>query len=168
MDPSYIKPFIASIQNVFSTMMQLEVNTKAPFLKQDNNPDLDVSGVIGMSGDVTGSVVLSFPQATSENLVALFSGTKCAMGSPEFADAIGELVNMVAGGAKAMFKNRKCAISTPSVIVGKSHRIACQSDIPCVVIPCATNCGDLHILIAIKPSETAQAPASPATANAKA
>lgn len=153
MDPNYIKPFIASIQNVFSTMMQLEVQTLAPFLRQDNNPDLDVSGVIGMSGDVTGSVVLSFPQGTAENLVALFSGQKADMGSPEFADAIGELVNMVAGGAKAMFKNRKCSISTPSVIVGKNHRIAQQSDVPCIVIPCNTNCGAVHILIAIKSVE---------------
>jgi chemotaxis protein CheX len=165
MDANYIKPFIASIQNVFSTMMQLEVRAKTPYLKENNNPDLDVSGVIGMSGDVTGSVILSFPQGTAENLVALFSGTKADMGSPEFADAIGELVNMVAGGAKAMFKNRKCAISTPSVIVGKSHRIAHQSDVPCVVIPCGTNCGDLHILIAIKPSDTVvlQASNTPAT-----
>jgi chemotaxis protein CheX len=168
MDPNYIKPFIASIQNVFSTMMQLEVQTKAPFLRVDNNPDLDVSGVIGMSGDVTGSVVLSFPQGTAENLVALFSGQKADMGSPEFADAIGELVNMVAGGAKAMFKNRKCSISTPSVIVGKNHRIAQQSDVPCIVIPCTTNCGDVHILIAIKPNEVAGAASNAAPVGAKA
>jgi CheY-specific phosphatase CheX len=102
-------------------------------MKSDNNPDLDVSGVIGMSGDVTGSVVLSFPQATAENLVALFGGSKADMGSPEFADAIGELVNMVAGGAKAMFKNRKCAISTPSVIVRQEppHRAAERCPLRC-------------------------------------
>lgn len=151
MDPNYIKPFIASIQNVFSTMMQLQVTVREPFLKVDNNPHHDISGVIGMSGDVTGSVILSFPQGTAENVVALFCGSKHPMGTPDFADAIGELVNMVTGGAKAMFKGQKCAISCPSVIVGKDHRVARQTDIPCVVIPCVTDCGDLYIEIAVKP-----------------
>jgi chemotaxis protein CheX len=152
MDANYIKPFVASIQNVFSTMMQLQVVVREPFLKTDNNPNHDVSGVIGMSGDVKGSVILSFPQQTAENVVALFSGSKFSMGSPDFADAIGELVNMVTGGAKAMFKDRKCSISCPSVIVGKDHTVARQSDIPCVVIPCSTDCGDLFIEIAVKPA----------------
>jgi hypothetical protein len=40
------------------------------------------------------------------------------------------------------------------VIVGKDHTVARQSDIPCVVIPCSTDCGDLYIEIAIKPSTT--------------
>jgi chemotaxis protein CheX len=167
MDANYIKPFVASIQNVFSTMMQLQVVVRDPFLKTDNNPNHDVSGVIGMSGDVKGSIILSFPQHTAENVVALFSGSKCSMGTPDFADAIGELVNMVTGGAKAMFKDKKCSISCPSVIVGKDHTVARQSDIPCVVIPCSTDCGDLFIEVAIKPA-AAQAGDKPAKAAANA
>lgn len=165
MDPAYIKPFIASIQNVFSTMMQLPVSVKEPFLKTDDSPVHDISGIIGMSGDVMGSVVLSFPQATGENCVALFCGQKLQMGTPDFADAIGELVNMVSGGAKALFKDKKASISCPSVIIGGNHRVARQSDIPCIVIPCSTDCGELYIEVAIKPA-AADAKKSPAQAAA--
>ena len=59
MDPSYIKPFIASIQNVFSTMLQLPVSIKDPFIKTGSGTSYDVSGIIGMTGEVTGSVVLA-------------------------------------------------------------------------------------------------------------
>jgi chemotaxis protein CheX len=157
MDPTFIKPFIASIQNVFSTMMQLQVTVKEPFVKRDDNPSNDVSGIIGMSGDVQGVVVLSFPQKTAENIVALFAGQQMKLGTPDFADAVGELVNMVSGGAKAMFKDKKVSISCPSVIVGSNHHIARQSDIPCIVIPCGTDCGDLFIEVAIKPATAATA-----------
>lgn len=150
MEAKFIKPFVASIQNVFATMLQLSVTVQPPYIKDDNRPRHDVSGIIGMSGDVTGSVVLSFPQATAENVVALFCGQKYPMGSPDFADAIGELVNMVTGGAKAAFKDAKCSISCPSVIVGGNHTVARQTDIPCVVIPCTTDSGDLFIEVSIK------------------
>ena len=65
MDPQFITPFIKSIQNVFSTMMQLQVNVGDPRLKTEPLPAYDVSGIIGMSGDVVGSIVLSFTRCPS-------------------------------------------------------------------------------------------------------
>lgn len=166
MDAAYITPFIASIQNVFATMMQLKVTIGEPHIKNDQHTTYDISGIIGMSGDVVGSVVLSFPSDTATACVALFSGTKLETTNPDFADAIGELVNMISGGAKGMFQGKKkVSISCPSVVVGKGHTVARQKDTPCVIIPCSTDCGDLVIEIAIR--ETAQAP-QPAGASAAA
>lgn len=150
MDASFIKPFVASIQNVFSTMLQLPVSVNSPFLKEKNGPNCDVSGIIAMNGDIVGTVVLAFPRQTAERIVSLFSGQQLASDSPDFADAVGELVNMVSGGAKAMFTGKKISISCPSVVVGANHLVARQSDMPCIVIPCATDCGDLFIEIAIQ------------------
>jgi chemotaxis protein CheX len=150
MDPAFIKPFVASIQNVFSTMMQLPVNVKAPYIKDGKSASYDVSGIIGLSGDVTGCVVLSFPRETAERIVALFCGQQLTADTSDFADAIGELVNMVSGGAKALFKDRKVSISCPSVVIGQSHVVAGQSDLPSIVIPCATDCGELAIEITIQ------------------
>ena len=67
MDAAFITPFIASIQNVFSTMMQLKVTIGEPHIKTDANTTYDISGIIGMSGDVVGSVVVSFPAATASS-----------------------------------------------------------------------------------------------------
>lgn len=160
MDPMYIKPFVTSIQNVFSTMMQLQVTVKEPFVKPSGGPNHDVSGIIGMSGDVVGSVVLAFPKDTAQNIVNLFTGQQIVFGSSDFADAIGELVNMIAGNAKALFKDKKASISCPSVVVGGNHRVALQSDTACIVIPCSTDCGEVMIEIAIKPAATGPSQAS--------
>lgn len=166
MDASYIKPFIASIQNVFSTMLQLPVTVQAPKLKDGDATTFDVSGIIGMSGDAVGSVVLSFPRETAERVVALFSGTQLSADSADFADAIGELVNMVAGGAKALFGGKKVSISCPSVVIGQGHKLARQTDVPCVCIPCSTDCGDLNIEIAIQDRQAAPAPGKRISATA--
>ncbi len=167
MDPQFITPFIKSVQNVFSTMMQLQVSIGNPQLKTDPAPSYDVSGIIGMSGDVVGSIVLSFTTDTAAALVALFSGQKSNPGDPDFADAIGELVNMVSGNAKGQFPgNKKVSISCPTVVVGRNHIVARQKDIPCVMIPCTTDCGELVIEIAIRPAEAAAGAMAPAAAAA--
>lgn len=151
MDTAYLVPFISSIQNVCATMLQLQVNIGEPHIKSNDVNNCDVSGIIGMSGDVVGTVVLSFPKDTAESIVQLFTGTKLSIDNADFADAIGELVNMVCGNAKGQFSGKKkVSISCPSVVIGKHHAIASQKDLPCVVIPCSTDCGDLVIEITIR------------------
>lgn len=168
MDASYITPFVKSIQNVFSTMLQLPVSVNDPVIKTDTTPTHDVSGIIGMSGDVIGTIILSFKTDAAESIVTLFCGEKLESGTPDFADAVGELVNMVSGGAKALFTDTKdVSISCPSVIVGKDHGVALPSDVPCVMIPCSTDCGEFVIEIAIREAG-AGAATTAASANATA
>lgn len=169
MDPSHITPFITSVQNVFSTMLQLPVEVREPHLKREPKATHDVTAIIGMSGDVRGSVALGFPGDTAERVVALFVGAEVARDSADFADAVGELANMICGGAKAMFPdNGGVSISVPSVVVGAGHTVAQQTDTPCVVIPCDTDCGELMIEIAIRPSTTKDSAKAAAGARANA
>lgn len=151
MDAGLITPFAQSIQNVFSMMLQLPVSVAEPTVKAGGPPSHDVSGIIGMSGDVTGSVVLGLRTETARAIVELFCGERLDPADPDFADALGELVNMICGGAKAMFgETRSVSISCPSVIVGEGHGVAMPSDIPCVAIPCSTERGEFVIEVAIR------------------
>ena len=169
MDPSFIAPFVSSTQNVFSTMLQLPVEIGKPQLKESTDPPHDVTGVIGMTGHVSGSVILSMPMDTATSIVALFSGESLAPESPDFADAVGELVNMVSGGAKAQFPaNGPVSISVPSVIVGRNHSVARQSGVPCIVIPCSTDCGNFVIEVAIRDEAIEGNSSDAATAAARA
>jgi len=166
MDPAYITPFIASVSNVFATMLQLQVSIKDPHVKAAPLGTHDVSGIIGLTGDIIGSVALCMPRETAERIVTLFTGTPMTCEHPDFADAIGELINMISGGAKAQFPKGKSSISCPSVIMGKDHTVAIPKDTPCIVIPCASDCGDFFVEIALK--EKAPAAGAPATAAARA
>lgn len=150
MDQSYIIPFVKSVQNVFETMLQLPVQIGQPEIKHPGDSGHDVSAIIGMSGDVEGSVVLSFPTATAVRVVSIFTGTELQADHEDFADAVGELVNMVSGGAKAQFTGKDVSISCPSVVVGQSHQVYGRKDVVAICIPCDSDCGEFNVEVSIR------------------
>ncbi len=150
MDSSYIMPFVSSIQNVFSTMLQLQVQVQKPTIKNADTLAYDVSGIIGMSGDVEGSVALSFPTATAERVVTLFTGMELTAGHEDFADAIGELVNMISGSAKAQLVDKEVSISCPTVVIGDQHQVHGRKDVLTISIPCESDCGNFTVEVSTR------------------
>ena len=148
-NPKLVVPFVNAVRQVFATMAKVQTAVDRPRLKTDRGASYDVSSIIGFSGDLAGSVVLSFPMETAVKLVKEFTGTAVAPGSPDFADAVGELANMIAGGAKTQLGSL-ASISVPNVIIGSGHVIARLSDVPCIVIPCKTPVGNFAVEVNIK------------------
>lgn len=158
-DSQYILPFIDSVTNVFETMLQLKVEVGTPSIKPAESSSHDVSGIIGMSGDVEGTVVLGFPTSSAERAVSVFTGMEMDAQHEDFADAIGELVNMVSGGAKAKFTNRKVSITCPSVIVGQHHTVSGRKDIVTIHIPVDCDLGGFSVDVSIRDAAAAEAAA---------
>lgn len=144
-----ILPFVNSVRSVFTTMVKVSTSIGKPYLKKNPAPSYDVSSIIGFSGDITGCVVISLQMKAAEQLVSAFAGAPTQADSPDFVDAIGELANMIAGAAKKDL-GHAANISIPSVIIGAGHTIARLSDVPCIVIPCQTPCGDFAVEVSIK------------------
>jgi len=69
--------------------------------------------------------------------------------SEDFVDAVGELCNMIAGNAKKDF-GLNASISIPNVVIGTAHTIARMKDVPCIAIPCHSECGDFSVEVNIK------------------
>lgn len=160
MDVRYINPFIKSVSNVFQTMLSIDITFGKPTAKQNSTPRPDVSAIIGFSGDASGSVVLGFEKSTALKVASAFAGTELGIDDPDFADALGELANMVAGGAKANFEGFNITISLPSVIVGEAHEVIKSKAHPSLVIPCHLSLGDFIVEVAMKAEKTAAVGAS--------
>ncbi len=160
MDVRYINPFIKSIRNVFKTMLSVEVTVDKPHVKAGEGDRPDVSGVIGFSGDASGSVVVSFSKQVALRIVAQFAGTELEIDHADFADAVGELANMIAGGAKSEFEGLDVSISLPSVIIGENHEVSRSSANPRVVIPCRTALGPFDVSVSMKVEKPAMAGAA--------
>ncbi len=156
MDPTFIIPFIKSAKNVFETMFQMPLECGTPSIKTEASASYDVSAIIGFAGEVEGSVVLSFPEAIARRVVTLFVGSEVTS-KEELSDAVGELVNMIAGGAKAQFTSKKVNISCPSVVIGPGHIVHGKKDMVTVMIPATCDCGQFSIEIAMRPSTGAGA-----------
>jgi chemotaxis protein CheX len=144
-----ILPFVNSARTVLSTMAGIETTVAKPFLRNDTVLKHDVSGIIGFTGGVEGSVVIGLDLPVAKSIVKAFAGMELDADSPDFSDAVGELANMIAGSAKRHL-NAVAGISVPTVVIGIGHSTARLRDVPCVVIPCSTPNGDFSVEVNIR------------------
>ena len=144
MDVRHINAFLEATKAVFDTMLKIPVTFGEPGLNRVPQTH-DVSGVIGLSGDVVGVVVVGFGEQTAVRIVCAFAGARHEFGSPDFEDAIGELTNMIVGAAKSKFEGLSVSIGCPSVISSPDHHVARPSDAASICIPCITPGGKFVI-----------------------
>ena len=138
MDAKYINPFVLALVNAMETMMGVSPERGTPYLKREGNTQGDVSAIIGFAGpSVTGSVTLSLPTPVALKFYCLMVGERVFRITGDVQDVVGELANIVAGGAKAELSKENITfnISIPTVVVGHGHSIGHRGDIPVMVIP---------------------------------
>lgn len=149
MKAEFINPFLNATKNVLETMCQTPSVAKKPELKKNKQTYGDVTGIIGMaSEEVQGCMILSFHEKCIINIVAsmLMEDPKTGI-DDEIVDAVGELTNMICGGAKAALAklDHKFDLATPTMITGQGVEISTLSDNPTIVIPFQTDFGDFVI-----------------------
>jgi chemotaxis protein CheX len=168
MDVRFINPFIQSVKRVFETMVHVKMTVGKPYLKNDAKA-ADVSGIIGFSGDAAGAVVISFANEVACKAASSFAGIAIDENHADFADAIGELANMVAGNAKKEFTDLNIKISLPSVVIGEKFVVSNSKLTPRIVIPCNCELGDVNVEVAmefVNSGDQAASANQPATAGA--
>ncbi len=166
MDASYITVFIHATKNVFAARLDLAVTFGKPTL-HENFPhhECDVTCIIGMSGDLVGSVMLNFPMASACEFTARYTSPKGVPASEDVCDAIGEVVDLITGAATAEFEGRNVSFSCPSIVIGDNHKIQLPSDCLCISIYCQSECGSFMIDVSIKRSCLRQEDSCPSTAS---
>ena len=121
-DVQLLNPFIQATLDCLVTMAGCTPQRQRVFIKTDPRMHGDVAGIIGMSQGITGSCVVSFPEGLARRIVSKLLGDAPESLSREMVnDGIGEVANMVAGGAKRIFLTNgthKFEISPPTVIAG--------------------------------------------------
>ena len=147
MNAEIVNAFVVSILDVLQTMAGLEPRRGEARLKGADERCYDVSAVVGVTGQVQGFVALSFSVAAALHVVGCFLGEAMGRVDEQVKDAVGELANMLAGGAKKALAStgREMRISIPSVIVGPSHRIARPRGTPCLEVPFETEAGPFSV-----------------------
>ena len=149
MKAEFINPFLQATKNVIETMAQTPVTAQKPKLKDTKTSYGEVTGIIGMTSEgITGSMIVSFSEKCILKIVAnmLMEEQKPKIDA-EVVDAVGELTNMICGGAKASLAklNHQFALATPTMVMGKGVEISYYSEAPTIVIPFDTADGSFVI-----------------------
>ncbi|EKE83651.1 chemotaxis protein CheX [Idiomarina xiamenensis] len=138
MNVEFINPFLNALQNVLKTMAQMELKPGKPQLKKDEVARGDVSGLIGMVGpQVKGSFSISFDESLAGEIMFKMLGERPEKINDEVCDLVGEITNMVTGGAKRELGERgfEFDMATPIVVSGQNHTISHRADGPKLIMP---------------------------------
>lgn len=97
MDAALVNPFVEGTLHILDTTAFIKVKPEPPFLKKDRKAQGDISGIIEVTGDLTGSAAISFSKKSILGIVSAMFGEEMTEINEEIIDAVGEISNMVAG-----------------------------------------------------------------------
>lgn len=158
-DVRFINPFIASTRTAFGTTANARLQLGTPFVKNPDEPlhrVYPISVVIDLTGTVSGKVVLSLSEPVSLTVASAMLGQRQTSVNADCRDAIGELANMVVGGAKGQLATgRPITVSLPKVM--NTDAVAHVAGRPVLMIPFETATGRFVIQVSMASEAKASA-----------
>ena len=134
----FINPFLAATLEVLKTMAFVDAKNEKPFIKSSLSSAGSVTGIIGMAGEkVQGTMVVSFSKECILRIVSNMLGEEFDKLDEVIVDAVGELTNMISGGAKRRLSEKGYAfeMAIPSMVTGEGIQIYHQANAKAIVIP---------------------------------
>ena len=147
MDVEIINPFIEATKSVLETMASTKALPGKPYLKKDRVAGGEVSGVIGLTGEVGGTFSVSFSESSILSIVSKMFGEEMKELNDEINDAVGEITNIISGqaGQKLEKLGRSVKAAIPAVITGKNHIISHITPFPVFAVDFRTDDGKFAI-----------------------
>ncbi len=152
MDVKFINPFIHGTIEVMEKMAFTRPVPGKPYAKVTDKACGDISGIIGMTGDATGSLAISFSEDCILGIITKMLGETYKEMNREVFDAVGELTNMISGSSRKLMEkdNLKVFAAIPTIVFGRSHTIYHVIKGPSIVIPFKTEAGEFVIDVCLK------------------
>lgn len=151
MKVDYINPFIESVYELFSTMLSATATRGEIGVSREGPNPKDIMALIGLSGHARGMVSLSFPMDTALAMVNQLLSTDTRVIDDTVSDGIAELVNIVAGGAKAKFTTEEgqepIDLSLPTVVRGNSFNVDYPSGSVWLEVPFESSLGPFSLRV---------------------
>ncbi len=148
MNAELVNPFIESIYELFNKMLGAKVARTGINLSDGQRKSTEIVALIGFSGAVRGTVGLALPSATCSAMVARLLGDAADSSDETINDTIGELVNIVAGSAKAKMSskvNQTLDLSLPVVFSGDNYEVYSPTRASWLEILFSSELGDLTV-----------------------
>ena len=128
---------INSTQEIFSSMIMLDVTPGEPFSRGREMLQDSISGIIGLAGTTKGLLAIHLPKPVALAVTTAFLGMDVEEIDEDVCDAIGELANMLGGSLKSALdpKGSDIKLSMPSAIHGEEYSVDCLANTENVTVP---------------------------------
>lgn len=140
-------PFIQATKYVLSTMASIDPVPGKPFAKKGSAATGDISAIVGLTGNKSGSIALSFSKNCAIAILKKMLGDDIQDLLQDVMDTVGELTNMISGQARAQLSQvgLNLTASTPTIVMGDNHRIEHMTSCTIIVIPFTTPHGNFWV-----------------------
>jgi chemotaxis protein CheX len=132
-----IDAFQLSVTEIFTTMALLNPEPEQIYRRTSQFHFGEVSGFMALAGDKKGAMLISLHEALARRIISqIIAVPEDQISEDDLHDGVGELVNMIAGGTKARLSDfeEDFMLSAPTVVIGPTHRVIQQRDMPCVIM----------------------------------
>lgn len=157
MDVRLMNAFIAATRQLMELVVEVDHFEKKSLQVDEQMETLyDISALIGLSGEYTGSLVLSVAESLALHMLRNVTGQEIMTLDADACDTMGELLNIIAGNTLerlAESGNGTIRRSVPNTVVGRGHRIWRPQDAPCLSVGFATNVGEFSLQMSITKRE---------------
>lgn len=162
MDKAFIDPIVESAVNVFETMLGCTPTRTDVTISDSFRDEFDVTGVIGLSGQASGTVVISLEEQVALSAAGAMLCAEFPQLDEDVLDVVGELTNMIAGNAKSRLDQYEMRLALPTVITGTEHVIRFTSKVRPAIISFECEWGKFSIEVALVEEPERQLAANPA------
>jgi chemotaxis protein CheX len=147
MDDKDIQVFITGVRRYFESLKaDSGVVIEPPFIKDEERPLLEYTGIIEISGKAHGAVCFTANGLMLKNILAFLNGSP---GSKEIlCDLVGEIANTLSGNAREEF-GRDFLISVPVVATANDSTFPFPEDGRNYVIPIIWQSERAYLLVCL-------------------
>jgi chemotaxis protein CheX len=147
MDDQDIQVFITGVRRYFESLRpDSGVVIEPPFIKDQERPLLEYTGIIEISGKAHGAVCFTANGLMLKNILAFLNESP---GSQEMLrDLVGEIANTLSGNAREEF-GRDFLISVPVVATGNDSKFRLPEDSRNYVIPIIWQSEKAYLLVCL-------------------
>lgn len=154
MDVKIVNPFIRSVCDTFSTMLGAEAQRGQLALSRNGSGKAtEIVAFIGLAGDAKGTVALSIPSKTAIAVVERLLGSDQCYIDDNVRDCVAELVNIIAGGAKAELSEglaKPLTLSLPTVVRGNGFEIEYPQNTVWLEVPFDSELGSFTLRVTME------------------
>jgi chemotaxis protein CheX len=132
-------------------MLGVAAERGTPYLRHNEKCGEGLVGVIGLTGGMIGTAAMCVTANMALNICERLVGIRPKAVDADVIDCVGEMINMIAGNAKAQLEQYQLSISLPTIIVGNDTIVEFPHKITPVCIPFDSTLGSMTVQIGFAP-----------------
>ena len=151
MKVEYINSFYSATKDVFKMMLDISPEKGQPKIIEEMVSSKEANVILGVTGDLKGSILFGFPKKMTLEMVRIMSGMEMDEIDGFVSSALGEVANIIGGNAVTMLSknNYICDIVPPQIFIGeyKSYSMANEKALQ---LPLVTDIGEFDVSIFLR------------------